>query len=770
MINKFYLVSTMLMLVEAISYGQSCTLSLGGVVLDRATREPLEFTTIAIQETNQGILSDSIGQFELGGLCPGAYHIEVFHLGCPPGQYFLTLSHDTSVVFLLDHHEEVLKEVVVEDKQGGFRETYTQQSINTSSIQNQAGQSLAEISENIAGVRTIHNGSGIGKPVIHGMYGNRVAIINNGLLQAGQQWGTDHAPEIDPNAANSITVIKGSDAIEYGSQALGGVLVIDAGLINHDPHYHGSLGYTMESNGWGHTLTGKLSKSFGKMDWRVTGTYKRAGDQHTPDYFLTNTGVEELNASLQAFFHPSEKVQHQLYYSIFNTDLGIFVGSNISNLTDLEEAVGRDVPFNISDEFSYNINPPSQTVNHHLLKYSGKKFLDTDKFLEWVYGLQANHRQEFDIRRGNRSDIPALDLQQWSNTVQLKYINDGSKVKWKTGLQANYTDNSNDYDTGILPLIPDYSSVIAGMYGIANYPVGRLILEGGIRYDIQFLKAWPITLTLPREVVIMDHLYHHAALTTGANYKWKDDTETRLQFAVVHRPPEVNELYSNGLHQGVAGIEEGNWELNPELSFKTILTQTFVISELFRVEATIYSHLIYQYIYLKPDEEYRLTIRGAFPVYKYTQDDSWIRGMDFLVISDFSHHLEWNAKLALVQGSTLDENRPLAFIPPARVSSAISWAFDDGAHLKGAKFLIEGQYTASQQHWDKESEFYPPPDAYFLLGARFDAGFKLGKNLLHTGVSADNLLNVRYRDYLNRLRYYADEPGFNLKVLLRYEF
>lgn len=751
-------------------FGQSCQIQLSGRILDRATGEPLEYTTVAIQETNQSVIADSVGYFELRNLCPGSYHFQVYHLGCPPGQFFFAVRRDTTVQFQLDHHDEMLREVVVEGKQGSFQQTTTQQSINTAAIKNQAGQTLADMTEQIAGVRTIRNGSGISKPIIHGMYGNRVAVINNGVLQAGQQWGTDHAPEIDPNAANTITVIKGSDAIEYGSQALGGVLLVEAGPINRDPHLHGSIGYAFESNGLGNTLTGNASTSFDHWDWRITGTYKRAGDQHTPDYFLTNTGVEELNGSLQAIYHASEKMQHQFYYSLFTTKLGIFAGSHVSNLSDLEEAVGRDEPFNISDEFSYTINPPSQKVVHHLLKYSGKKFLQENKFLEWNYGLQSNHRQEFDVRRGDRSDIPALDLQLWSNQAQLKYINDGSRIQVKTGGQLSFTDNENDYDTGILPLIPDYRNASAGIFGIARMPLGKWMVEGGARYDLQWLKAWPITLTLPREIIETDRVFHNFAFSTGALYAWKNDAETRFQFAVAQRPPEVNELYSNGLHQGVAGIEEGHWNLDPELSFKSILTQTYSIPELLRFEWTAYVHLIYNYIYLKPEDEYRLTIRGAFPVYVYTQDDSWIRGMDVVVISDFSHHLEWNAKFSMVRGTTLEDDRPLTFIPPLYASSALSWAFHDGKVLKGTKVSVEGAYTAMQTHYDPESELYPPPGDYFLIGLGFDTGLRIGSRIWHVGMRVDNLLDIRYRDYLNRLRYYADEAGINLHLVMRYEF
>ena len=167
-------------------------------------------------------------------------------------------------------------------------------------------------------------------------------------------------------------------------------------------------------------------KSFKKLI-ENDGTYI-TGDHHTPDYFLTNTGVSELNGSLQIVYRASEKVQHQLYYSLFTSTLGIFAGSHISNLTDLEDALERDEPFNVKDYFSYALNPPKQEISHQLLKYSGKKFIKEDIFLEWAYGLQADHRQEFDVRRGDRSETPALDLQLWANTFQVKYINDKGSI------------------------------------------------------------------------------------------------------------------------------------------------------------------------------------------------------------------------------------------------------------------------------------------------------------------------------------------------------
>src|SRR5690606_10125723 len=138
-------------------------------------------------------------------------------------------------------------------------------------------------------------------------------------------------PEIDPAAAKIVRIVKGADAIEYGSHAMGGAIIIEAGSILHDPHLHGSAGYGFETNGRGNSLFTTLTQSFHTLDTRVTFSLKRKGDTHTPDYFLTNTGVAEANGSIQLNWKPSVKSHHQVLYSLFQSRLGIFTGSHIGN-------------------------------------------------------------------------------------------------------------------------------------------------------------------------------------------------------------------------------------------------------------------------------------------------------------------------------------------------------------------------------------------------------------------------------------------------------
>jgi iron complex outermembrane receptor protein len=64
----------------------------------------------------------------------------------------------------------------------------------------------------------------------------------------------------------------------------------------------------------------------------------------------------------------------------------------------------------------------------------------------------------------------------------------------------------------------------------------------------------------------------------------------------------------------------------------------------------------------------------------------------------------------------------------------------------------------------------PPPDGYFLLSMEASTKKELAKSTLKFSVFLNNILNVSHRDYLNRLRYFADEPGMSINFGINYSF
>ncbi|MEX2589533.1 MAG: TonB-dependent receptor, partial [Chitinophagales bacterium] len=443
-------------------------MKISGQILDEHTRFPISFANIYIEESKKGTTSDTSGYFALENICPGEKHLSISHIGCETIQLFFNIENDTALLVYLDHNSKLIHDITI----SGTSSKATLQeieSISSKEISENSNENLANMLESISGVSTLRTGNSISKPVVHGLYGNRLTILNNGVAQSGQQWGNDHSPEIDPLVANKISVIKGVGALEYQGSSLGSIVLVEPEKIKKDPHLHGKGSYFFESNGLGHGLNLQLQSYSDKLAWKVNGTLKNKGDLRTADYYLNNTGNREANIALQLEKSFSEKWKTDLYFSSFNAKIGVLRGSHIGNLTDLENALEKEIPYFTEEEFSYKIDAPFQAVNHHLLKFHSKYLFNNKQWLDFTYAGQLNTRKEFDVRRSGRTDKPALSLRQISNFFELKYNHlFANGIHFKTGAQFNIEDNTNIPETGILPLIPDYLAYESGAFISAN--------------------------------------------------------------------------------------------------------------------------------------------------------------------------------------------------------------------------------------------------------------------------------------------------------------
>ncbi|MFN0202730.1 MAG: TonB-dependent receptor [Bacteroidia bacterium] len=770
--SKFFFWICLLPLLVGKIQAQTCNLHLQGVILDKGTNQPLPDASIAIEELRIGTMTDSLGRFEFTQLCPNSYHLWINHINCGTETYFIRFQQDTSLSLYLNHYKELVDEVVIHGKKEG---TPTQPSttISKDEIVMQGNKNFADILGNIQGVSVLKTGSGVSKPVIHGLYGNRISILNNGIAQSGQQWGNDHAPEIDAFVANHISVIKGASALAYNGNSLGGIVLVEPDKIEEEPHFHGNSTYIFQSNGLGHTLNAQVEQFQKKLAWRVTGTAKINGDRRSATYYLTNTGNKEGNFALQLEKNIAQKWNSSLYYSLFSAEIGVLRGSHIGNVTDLTQAIGKAEPFFTRDTFSYRINAPKQNVFHHLLKLETQYSLSDLKKLSFKYGGQLNQRKEFDVRRSGRSEIPALSLFQMTHfgegIYQQLFENGGL---FKTGLQYQLTDNTNNPETGILPLIPDYYGHQTSLFSIyqRNNRSNRLFYEMGARYDLKNFQVAAISKTLPRVIERYNLWYHNYSLSSGAKYSFSEAIKGNLSLGYTMRSPEVNELFSNGLHQGVSGIEEGDIQLQPEKSWKGIVSFDGNVKKKLFVQALAYTQYVRDFIYLQPQAELRLTIRGAFPVFLYKQTDAMLYGTDWLLSYEPKDYLRIVFKYAQVRGINLSEKVPLVYIPPANLSTSLTYAFHDYKYFQNNGLTLQGRYVFEQKNLLPSQDFLAPPKSYFLLNANFTSQMKVGKNKLKLGLGIDNLLNQKYRDYLNRQRYFADEMGINVSVKVNYEF
>jgi iron complex outermembrane receptor protein len=104
------------------------------------------------------------------------------------------------------------------------------------SIELSATQSLGESLDGLAGVYSADYGAGVGQPVIRGMSGSRIKILNNGkVVRDVAGIGADHVNEVDMNNIEQVEIIRGPSSLLYANGAIGGIVnIVDNAIAKKD--------------------------------------------------------------------------------------------------------------------------------------------------------------------------------------------------------------------------------------------------------------------------------------------------------------------------------------------------------------------------------------------------------------------------------------------------------------------------------------------------------------------------------------------------------
>ncbi|HEY3404067.1 MAG TPA: TonB-dependent receptor [Ohtaekwangia sp.] len=763
---------------------QPCQWSLNGFVKDINGIE-LTGATIWLDSGSTGVISDENGAFQLKDLCQGRVQLIIKFVGYEDAIVQVSLPLDQPLVVSLNPSAHLLHDVIVIGdhlQQHGLTQSVS--SLSTDELETHKGKSLGELTQRIPGVNALMTGPSVFKPVIHGLHSQRILILNNSVRQEGQQWGIEHAPEIDTYIASEIEVVKGAESVRYGADAMGGVVLINPAPVFKSYSFGGEINAMSMTNNRMFALSGMTEGKFRNQDywdWRIQGTVKKGGDFHAPDYNLSNTGVDELNGSAALGYQKAGK-QFEIFFSSFNTQLGILRSAHTGNLEDLQNTIESGRPWYIED-FTYSINNPKQRINHQLLKLKASARIKPQLKINLTYGGQYNQRKEYDVRRGGRSEKPALSMNLISHALDLTLDHTIKQWAGSIGMTGSIKDNTNEPGLGIKPLIPDYDQYIGGVFIIEKYRKNNWLLELGARYDLQYLKV--LTFDSQDNLIEHDFSYHNILGAVGASYYFSDEARLTSNLAFSVRPPHVSESFSLGLHHSAGVIEEGLMVTtnNPKNEFSKNWVTTYQVSnKKLSLEISGFVHLIDNYIYLRPVGT-RLTIRGYFPVFQYHQTDAMLTGADVMIIWNITNALSYTGKFSYVYAEDIGNDDQLLFIPPAQFDNSLTWKTNSGK-LRGLTVTARVSSTLEQVNAprtvppdqvvnddsDKNFDFMDAPEAYTLVNIDVGKTFPAGKNELFVALSAENLFDVSYRNYMNRLRYYADDIGRNVMVRVSYKF
>ncbi len=767
---------------------------------------PLVGATILLAKQNKGEVADENGFFQFNKLCSGRYQIEVRFVGFKTLSTSVKLSGDKIWNATLVSDSTTLNEVVISEKHSEVAATSTYSSLSGKALEETLGKSLGESLREIPGVNTVQTGPAIFKPVIHGVHSQRVLILNNGIRQEGQNWGAEHAPEVDQFIASNIIVIKDAAAIKYGADALGGVVLVNPAKLPTEAGIGGQIHVIGASNNGSGVLSGFLEgglKKWPGFGWRAQGTIKKAGDSRAGNYVLSNTGFEEQNFSVSTGYH-SERKGIDIFYSHFNTSIGILRGTAVETAEDLANAQEREPP-QYTLPFTYEIKQPRQSVKHDLLKVNAHLAEGKNEF-RLQYGFQNNRRREFDFRLGEvLTKIPALAFNLQTHTLDADWErvhSDRFQSCW--GLNILYQVNNKIDGTQTIPFIPNFEHFSLGLFVVEKWNLQKWVVEAGLRYDIRNYDVAGFDSRNKPYKAYLD--FGNFSGTFSGKRKLGNFASFTTSLSSAWRPPNVAELYSQGTHQSAASIESGlllvenanaftikdykDSGASVEKALKWVMGYKYE-KQKFTTELTGYVNYIFDFIYLRP-RGVTEGLRGIFPSFQYTQTDASFIGFDLFSVYQLNRQLTLTGKASLLRATDETQNDFLIFIPSNRADIGMrydskpikkfSWNAETklrwiARQIRAPKVIPAREIVVAKaqgidliQDDTGNFDFAAAPNGYFLLSIGLGASWKLEKSKWDIRLSCDNLTNEAYREYTNRLRYFADDVGRNITLGIHFSF
>ncbi len=734
---------------------------ISGRILDRD--QGLPYADILIHELAKGAYSDEGGKFRIEDVPPGSYHLHISKLGYEPISLDIKLNGDTFLQLSLSPTLIEMRTVLIEDQLTKSEESaLSVDQLGEAELFDNEGNSMIAKLENLPGVNRINVGTGIDKPVIRGLSQNRVVVAENGIKQEGQQWGTDHGLEMDAFRDQKAQVIRGPASVQYGSEAIGGVINFVAPNIPERGDFRQELSTLAQSNVG--LLGASYALKFNKRGWysRSRVSLRESSDIRVPaDSFiyagyqyplelnqLQNTAMKE-QAGMITMGYQSNFGFSELSYSLTDQQIGFFPGAH--GRPDRERL--------ISDGEDRNIDRPKQQIAHQRIQIRNN-FKLGENWLELDLAWQQNDRREFEMDLMD----PDLHLSLQTYSANLRFHQQKNELKWVHGISAIAKSNQN---LGTEFLIPDYREQMLAYFSLMESKRNdQYIFKLGWRAEFNHLNADQV---FWQDGSLRSPNYNRnlANATLSSSWIWGSGqrNEQAINLASGYRFPNAAELFSNGLHHGAFRYEKGDPDLKTERSLQFDYRYELNYSS-YSLSITPYAAYIQDYIYLAPSARFASNDQGGGQIYEYKQNSAVLTGAEIYSDWHFGEHWHWVSGIEGVFGHNLAENRPLPMIPATEIVNRIKYEFEF-ADINFSNQL-EWRSLFSQSRTER-NEFNTPGSQIIDLSStirimQFAQGVWLK-------VSVQNLFDTLYYQHLSRFRMLnLPEPGRSFNLAMKIKF
>ncbi|MFH5883411.1 TonB-dependent receptor [Halalkalibaculum sp. DA3122] len=721
---------------------------LAGTVTDRDTGEPVAFAYLHLEEINRTVTAHSDGSFEFTNVPTGSYTLSVYRVGYQTISQTVRVAENETTEIAVSLRPTVLNseavEVIATDERGtGSSLEHASKTISGTELRQDLGTTLASTLDEVPGFSSRTMGSAPGRPVVRGLGGERLLILQDGERTgdvSGQS--ADHAVTVDPMSAEKIEIARGPAALQYGSNAIGGVINIVRNQIatSQPDHLHGSASLQGESVNTGAVAGLEASAPLGKtLALKLDGNLRSARNTATPEGKLENSGILSTNNALGlSYIRPwgYAGLASSVYFNNYgippNPEGGHPQGVDIE-MRKYQSEAGSEVFLNNSTFKSIKADISYKNYYHREIEASG------------------DIGTEFGVLTGNAS--------VFARHGTLAFFDSGKMGLW--GEAKNYAIQG--------ARTPDSDSYSLAGYIIEEKDVGALHLELGARFD--YVETTPAQRDPDSQIgFIRERSFSALASSATAIYDLGNGFFTGTTWIHSFRAPSQEELYSEGPHLASYSYEVGNPDLDPErglgkelfFRYKTSTTTT---------ELSFYHNSFDSYIYPRNTGQ----PSARFPslnVYQFTGVDALFQGveassqvqlLDFWALSGSLSYTHASRKLnnqepGAEAGATW---HPLPMIPPFKGSLGLKYA--KGGFQVGSNLRLAARQT-------RTGDFETPTEGYAVIDLFGQYRLQSGA-VLHTfSLNAENILDTTYRKHLSRIKEIRPEAGFGVSLLYRIYF
>ncbi len=645
------------------------------------------------------------------------------------------------------------------------------------------------------GISNASFGPGVGIPVIRGLTGSRVRILQNGIgTHDGSSLSPDHALAIDTLFAHEIKVLRGPEIVRYGGNAIGGIVDVSDGRIPERRARKTISGtaesrYDTNANGTHSAFTLNTGKD--SIAFNLGGFFRDRNDIRIPGKAIEETfaaqqlGLTEItNVSGKIPNTDSKAIggftgiswlgdQAMAGMSVSHTDnrYGIPRGSHQldpNHLDGLETILPRlDDLTGFEDIFGQQALFPNVRINMRQTRYDFKsewyepvRGIDSISFR---YGLIDYGHTEFEggspfTRFKNDVGEGRLEIQQ----SLLRNLSSTYGVQW---IDRKFSA------LGVETFVPKTRQLSLGLYTAHAYTWNNWMLQGGIRFEHARANPAATELRLRGSALPPVPLpgsvdYQAVSASTAVQWNPHQDVTATLTFNHGERPPDIQELFAFGPHLSTRSFEVGNVQLRNETVNMADLSFEWK-TDRFSARINGYYNRTNDFIFLRntglvyeiDNEVIRqrcVSAAECVSVFAYGQRSAEFIGYESRVDATLYQLPYGNLSLSLfsdyVRGRFVNGDRDdVPRMPPLRYGAELG--FGNSIWNTALRFT-----RAEAQRHPGFNE--TPTNSYHLLTASADYQLKANQwGDLWLFAKGYNLLNEEIRNSVSFLRNFAPEPG-----------